>query len=142
METRGTILVVDDDPDIAGVMRELLAVEGYRVLVAPSIGLARDILAAFRVGLVITDGFHSGMYADRWTPLQPLVDAAAGRPLVLCSAHDLARYADFAAHGIAAYLPKPFDFADLLALVGSFLRAEGHPAPELILRHPVMPREG
>lgn len=142
METRGTILVVDDDPDIAGVMRELLAVEGYRALVAPSIGLARDILAAFRVGLVITDAFPPDVSGDRWAPLQPLIDASNGIPLVLCSAHDVARYADFAAHGIAAYLPKPFDLADLLALVGSCLRAEGHPAPESTLRHPVMPREG
>ena len=45
------ILVVDDDPDITAVMRELLVTEGYRVFVALSITAAHDILAAFRVGL-------------------------------------------------------------------------------------------
>ena len=33
----------------------------------------------------------------------------------------VARYADFADHGFAAFVPKPFDLDALLALVGSLL---------------------
>ena len=66
MVTRGTILVADDDPDIADVLRWALAEEGYRALVASSVETARDILAAFRVDLVIADAFPPDSSGDRW----------------------------------------------------------------------------
>mgnify|MGYP000256380450 CR=1 FL=1 len=52
METRGTILVVEEAPDVAGLIRDGLSREGYRTLVAPSIAAALDILAAISVRLV------------------------------------------------------------------------------------------
>ena len=123
MATRGTILVVDDNPDIAALMREVLTEEDYRVLVAQSVADALVILGAFTVGLVLTDAFHPapGAPDDRWSPVETLVRASRGTPLVLCSARNRADYADFAAHGVAAYLPKPFDLDGLLDVVGATL---------------------
>ena len=126
MGTRGTILVVEDNPDIADLLRETLAEAGYRVLPAATPDAARQILAAFRVGLVLTDAFHGapGAPGTIWDDLDPLVGLAGDAPLVLCSAHDPALYADFAAHGFTAALPKPFDLDDLLALVATLLPAD------------------
>ena len=138
MGKRETILVAADDLDIAEVLREALACEGYRVLVASSVATARDILAAFRVDLVVTDAFPPDSGGDRWSPLWPLVDAARGVPLLLCSAHNPTRYAGFADHGFAASLPKPFDLDDLLALVASLLGTQGCLVPNAVPRHLAM----
>ncbi|HEY8599025.1 MAG TPA: response regulator [Thermomicrobiales bacterium] len=120
METRRTILVVEDNPAIAELLRETLTESGYRVLLAATPDAARPILAAFRVGLVLTDAFHD-VSGTIWDDLDPLVRLAGGAPLVLCSAHDPALYADFAAHGFASALPKPFDLDEMLALVAALL---------------------
>jgi two-component system nitrogen regulation response regulator GlnG len=120
MDARPTILLVEDDPSIAALLRDVLTDAGYRVLVAATPTVGCTILAAFRVGLVLTDGFHDGG-DDPWAPLAPLVARAVGSPVILCSAHSPTVYADYADHGFAALLPKPFDLDGLLALVASVL---------------------
>ncbi len=119
MDARATILLVEDDPTIAALIRDALTDEGYRVLLAASLTLGCAILAAFRVGLILTDGLRGG--DDPWAPLAPLVARAGGTPVILCSASSPALYADYADHGFAALLPKPFDLDGLLALVASVL---------------------
>jgi DNA-binding response OmpR family regulator len=74
METRGTILLVEDDAQIAALIGEVLTDKGYLVAVAGTPALARAFLATVDVGLVITDGFASG--GDPWEALDPLVDRA------------------------------------------------------------------
>ncbi len=49
------ILVVDDDPDIRGVIREFLAPEGYDVRLAANGREAFSILGVEEVDLVLTD---------------------------------------------------------------------------------------
>ena len=146
MATRGTILVVDDSPDIAVLIREVLAEEGYRALVAPTVAVALDILAAFRVGLVITDAFYPapGATGDLWAALDPLTRAASDTPLVLCTARPAAEYADHAAHGFAALLPKPFTLDELAVLVGALLPGAGASAPVVASdpRPAAVPRQG
>jgi len=117
MDARPTILLVEDDPSIAALICDVLTDAGYRVLVAATPTLGGTILAAFRVGLVLTAGFHGGG-DDPWAPLAPLIARAGGTPVILSSAYDPAVYADHAAHGV---LPRPFDLAGLLALVASVL---------------------
>ncbi len=119
MDARPTILLVEDDPSITALIGDVLTDEGYRVLLAASPTVGCTILAAFRVGLILTDGFRCGN--DPWAPLAPLVARAGGSPVILCSAHSPTVYADHAAHGFAALLPKPFDLDGLVALVVSVL---------------------
>ena len=121
METRGTVLLVEDDPDIAALIRDALGEVGYRALITRTVADAREALAAFRVGLVLSDAFHPGPAADPWAALEPLTQAAHAVPAVICSARPAAEYADYAAHGFAAFLAKPFDLDELLALVASLL---------------------
>lgn len=53
-QLKGNILVVDDEPDIGEMLREILQLEGYRVAIAPSgraaLGLAQS--SAFDAALV------------------------------------------------------------------------------------------
>lgn len=118
MHTRPTILLVEDDAAVAALIQDVLTDEGYRMLLAATPMLGCTILAAFQVGLVLTDGFRSH---DPWAPLAPLVAQAGRTPVILCSAANPALYADHAAHGFAGFLPKPFDLDDLVALVVGLL---------------------
>lgn len=90
-----------------------------------------QILAALRVGLVLTDAFPHGAAPsdDNWADLDRLARAAGTAPLILCSERNPAQYGEYAAHGFAAHLIKPFDLDALLALVGALLPAGGQHPP-------------
>jgi CheY-like chemotaxis protein len=77
MATVDTILVVDDDPWVLGLARDVLAGEGYRVLEAPS-GEAALRLAeghAAPINLLLTDVIMLQMtgreLAERLRPVRP-----------------------------------------------------------------------
>jgi len=123
MDARATLLLVEDDPTTTALLRDVLTDAGYRVLVAATPTLGCAILAAFRVGLVLTAGFRGG--DDPWAPLAPLVAQAGSTPVILCSAANPALYADHAARGFAALLPRPFDLDALVALVAALLPRGG-----------------
>ncbi len=122
MEPRDTILVVDDTADIADLVCGMLTEAGYRVLVARTVDRALQILAAFRVQLVLTDAIPP---ADEdasaiWAQLDRLAHAARPTPLVLYAAEP-GRYTEHAAHGFAARVVKPLDLAAVLATVRALL---------------------
>ena len=135
---RGTILVVDDTPDIADRLRGMLGSDGYRVLVAPTAAIGVQILRAFQVGLVVTDTLHAEDpdQGDPRAELDQLTAAAGDVPLILCAPDTSGLCADYAAHGFAACLTKPLDLDALRALAGSLFPGDasrpsvvGHPAP-------------
>ncbi len=72
-----TILVVDDDPWVLGLARDVLAGEGYRVLDAPSAEAALRIAEEYTapINLLLTDVVMLGMsgreLADRLRPTRP-----------------------------------------------------------------------
>ena len=141
METRGTILVVDDTPDIAALLHAVLTEAGYRVLVAPSAATGLQVLAAFRVGLVLADAVPpADLRGDIWGDLDRLAHAAGGSPLLLCAPGGAGDYADHDAHGFVACLPKPFDLDALLATVGRLLPVGGPHRP--VAHGPAPAREG
>ncbi len=125
METRGTILLVEDTIEVANPLREVLTWGGYRVLVAPTVEIGVQILRAFRVGLVLTDTFWpaSAEPGDHWADLDRLVCAAGAAPLVLCASDEPPAYAEHVAHGFVARLAKPLNLDALPALVDSLLLA-------------------
>jgi DNA-binding NtrC family response regulator len=125
MAMRWTLLVVDDDADIVALLSDLLGAAGYRVLTAGTAAEALRIVRAFRVHLVIADALLPASGEGRWSPLDAIVAASGDAPVVLCSARDPWEYADYAAHGCAAFLAKPFDRDGLGALVAALLRDAG-----------------
>lgn len=59
--TRKLVLVVDDSPDMRGLIDDILSEEGYEVITAPSGGRALSLMAERLPDLVITDLFMPGM---------------------------------------------------------------------------------
>ena len=127
METRDTILVVDDTTDVADPLRDALTGAGYRVLVAPTLDVGLQIIAAFVVRAVLIDAptpyGDDPDAGDFWADLDRLAIAARPMPLVIYAGENPERYAEYAAHGYAAYLTKPLDLDALLATVAGLLQA-------------------
>jgi DNA-binding response OmpR family regulator len=122
------ILVVDDEPDIAGLIRRYLERGGYQVLVAHDARTAletarreRPDLMTLDVNLPDSDGFTllEWLKADPATAQIPVIMLSvledAGRGLLM---------------GAVDYLHKPIDELTLLSHVGSIVRS---PGPQVVL---------
>ncbi|HEX5505789.1 MAG TPA: hypothetical protein VFW96_24445 [Thermomicrobiales bacterium] len=117
------VLVAGRDPDVIGVMRmaleDDLAGTAYRVVAALGLDAAATALAGERVALVLVDSLHhpaADGAAGRWAHVDRLRALAGPAPVILSTAWGVSVYADYAAHGVAAVLPRPFEIADLCAL--------------------------
>jgi len=114
-----SILVVEDDDAIRGLVTELLRDDGYQVQEATNGAEALDQVRAGRPDLIVLDLMMPIM--DGWA----FVEECRQRkwcgevPIVVTSAsHDLPRTADqLRALGVRTCLAKPFDLDGLLALV-------------------------
>ena len=123
----GTILVVEDDDMLRMLTRRLLTNAGYTVLLAPNGQEALEILRSdAQLDLLLSDVVMPGMSGIA------LVGAARSlRPdlrVVLTSGYtpdEMDRRG--LALGEHPFIPKPFDTATLLAVVGSTLRHVEHP---------------
>ena len=121
MQPHGTVLVVDDDPDILSLVEESLSDEGYAVAAASSGDAAIAALASASFVLVVSDAFATltGSGLDYWTTLERIRTAAGTAPVIIFSAHSPSAFASFAERGFTAFVQKPFDidaFGDLVRL--------------------------
>src|SRR6202158_5875290 len=127
---RGTILVVDDEPNIADLIELYLSRDGFRVVKATAgedgvraVNEHRPRLVVLDVGLPDIDGLEVWRRL-RQTPPTPVIfltarDGEIDRVLGL----EL---------GADDYVTKPFSPAELVARVKAVLRrTDGAPAPEL-----------
>ena len=118
------ILVVEDDPSIREVIAETLRCEGYRVVEAADGAAAFHIVTAgpHRPRLVLLD--MQMPETDGWWFARRLRGAGIALAIVVLSAALNAR--SWAAEiGASAYLDKPIDLDDLLAVVGKFCPPDG-----------------
>jgi CheY-like chemotaxis protein len=113
-----TILVVDDEPLIRDVLVTVLRDEGYAVVTAHDGLAALELVQQQAPALVLMDVMMPRM--DGRMAFRAMRDHAPGNglPIVLMSA--MAEPADLDAE-IAAFLRKPVDLEDLLALVARLL---------------------
>ncbi len=116
------VLVVDDDADVRGLCRLVLANEGYEVLEATDAASGVALAREQQPDLILLDWMMPG--ADGMDALRILKGTTATReiPVVMLTALDgmtqitMATYA-----GADGYVTKPFEVPDLLSLVGRFL---------------------
>lgn len=122
MARGGRILLVEDNPEIAAIIGEFLGDEGYAVATAASVEQALDALAGARYDLVLADALADlAPGGAHWAAVERIRDAAGETPIVICTAHDPARFDDFAARGFAGLIAKPFDLDDLLEPIGRLI---------------------
>ena len=114
-ESRGTILVVEDDHDIRVGMRTLLEAEGFRVLTVTNGRSALDMLERaleppcvilLDLMLPVMDGWHFAELLRKRPRL-------AGIPIVIMSAYENPP----PPAGIVGFIKKPVDAEALLRLV-------------------------
>jgi len=124
-----TILLVEDDPAIALIIRETLIGECATFASVASIGERNAWLAGNRPDLVITDVvLPDGDGIDSL----PGVGIDPNTPVIVLSAQNTLDTA-VRATGIGSYdyLPKPFDLEELTASVRAALERSAQPAPRL-----------
>jgi DNA-binding NtrC family response regulator len=112
-------LIVDDDPEIAKVLTELVEREGFAVTSASSLAQARDQIAALVPDIVLVD-LHlpdgSGLeLLEGLGPSAPEVVLITGQASVDTAVDALRR-------GAADYLTKPVDFPPLKMVLGHVTR--------------------
>ena len=115
-----TVLVIDDEPDIAWGLKELFELEGYRVLTACSGKEGLQRLEESRPQLVLLDLMMPVMTG--WEVLAALANNPACRDVrvVIMSAIDGSAAA---AEYRCPYVKKPFDATDLLEVASRLLSA-------------------
>jgi DNA-binding response OmpR family regulator len=134
---RGTIVVVDDEPNIADLVDLYLSREGYRVLKAASGAAGLDAvrnhhprLVVLDVGLPDIDGLEVCKQLRRTSQI----------PVIFLTARDgeVDRVLGLELGG-DDYVTKPFSPAELVARVKAVLRrADGGAAPEVVQVGPVV----
>jgi DNA-binding response OmpR family regulator len=120
---RASVLVVDDDGDIRGLLRELLGRAGYDVVESPN---GRDGLRALygsAPDLVLLDVSMPEM--DGWQTLERIRDVS-DVPVIMLTARaaELEKVRGLKA-GADDYVTKPFGRQELLARVEAHLRRSG-----------------
>jgi CheY-like chemotaxis protein len=126
--SREYILLVEDEPDVADVASEMLAEEGYRVVIAHDGFEALKIYERMgkQVGLVILDYFLPVIDGDavfeELRAINPKVD------VVLSSGFaEQTKIASMLSQGLRGFIPKPYSRAKLLEQVRSTLDASRQP---------------
>ena len=122
------ILVVDDEPDIRDLIRDILEDEGYRVEVASSAAEARQQKQRFRPELILLDIWMPEV--DGVTLLKQWSEAGElDAPVVMMSGHGTVETAvEATRYGARDFVEKPLSTAKLLRTVQTAL-AETAPGP-------------
>jgi CheY-like chemotaxis protein len=123
MTTAKAILVIDDDPRVAGFIVEVLELEGYTVELAREGGLAVERLLAGSWDAVLCDVSLPGLdSAALYRQLQQSRPELLARTAFI-SGHDLLEVARRLQATPARTLKKPFGIDELRFLVADLLHA-------------------
>lgn len=115
------ILIVDDDPAVAGALQTLFSSHHYAVDVATTGEAGLDMANAFDYDLVLLDIWLPGI--DGISTCQQLRDQGFKMPILLLTAQDGSHQKALALNeGADDYVVKPFDSEELMARVQALLR--------------------
>jgi ActR/RegA family two-component response regulator len=121
MDSRGQLLIADDEEIFLLSTADLLRQEGFAVDCAKDAHEAARLLREFRYDVLISDIRMPGN--PELALLQEIPEPNAGLPVILVTGYPSAPTAIQAIHlSVLAYLVKPLDFADLLYRVEEGVR--------------------
>jgi DNA-binding NtrC family response regulator len=116
------VIVVDDEPAIRELVREILSDEGYRVATAESADEARGLVGSQEPDLVLLDIWMPG--EDGISLLKQWVGAGMRSPVVMISGHGTVETAVEATRlGALDFVEKPLSMGKLLATVEDALKS-------------------
>jgi len=115
------ILIVDDEPEVRSLLREVLAAHGFRIVEAGDGGSALRLLQELggAVGLVVSDYHMPGMDGARLA--RQVKRHFPGVPVLIVSGEAYANECAVA----DGLLPKPFAPDDLVEAVRRIARSDG-----------------
>lgn len=125
---REYLLLIEDEPDVADLASEMLAKEGYRVVMAHDGFEALKIYEKMgkQIGLVILDYFLPVIDGD--AVFEELRSINPSVNVVLSSGFaEQTKIASMLAQGLRGFIPKPYSRDKLLEQVRSILDAARHP---------------
>jgi len=133
------ILVVDDEPDIRTLLKEILEDEGYTVAVAEDAAAARQARRQRRPDLVLLDIWMPDVdgitLLKEWTEEQSF-----SSPVIMMSGHGTVETAvEATRHGAYDFIEKPLSLAKLLVTVERALEAHALQRDNAGLRSHVQP---
>src|SRR5256885_6567248 len=118
---KGTILIVDDEPDVREVLEEYLVAHGYAAIGAENAAAAKTLVAQHAIDLALVDIHMPG--EDGLTLARHLRERYAKIAIVmLTSASTVVDRIVGLEMGADDYVPKPFDPREVLARIKSVLR--------------------
>ena len=106
-----TVLVIDDDPDVRGILGMLLSREGYEVVTAIDGAAALEHVKDERIGLIVLDLQMPRLDGDQFRRVYQ--ERGGHAPILLVTAAEVAPD-DLERLGVSAYIPKPFDIDEVL----------------------------
>jgi len=116
------VLIVDDDPSIRAICREVLELGGYQVRDAGSANTALTEARRFRPDMILLDVLMPGIDGYRTAEMIRADPAIGMAPIMFLSARgDTADKVRAFRSGAEDYMVKPFDAAELLARVAKAL---------------------
>lgn len=117
------ILIIEDEPSLADVIASGMTQAGYDVIVANDGITGLSLARSERLSLILLDIMLPGM--DGWQVCAALRQERNTIPILMLTARDAVRDR---VHGLEIgaddYLPKPFDFTELVARVSAILRRD------------------
>jgi two-component system OmpR family response regulator len=124
--TQARVLVVDDDPEVAGLLSRYLGNHGLAVRVAADAAQVRAALGTLEFDVVLLDlGLPD---ADGISLVRELRSRWAGPIIIVSGRGDAVERVVGLELGADDYVSKPFDLRELLARIRSVLR-RAQPAP-------------
>jgi DNA-binding response OmpR family regulator len=122
--SRGRVLIVEDEADLAWVEQFNLENEGYEVQVALEGRSAIEAIESFAPDILVLDVMLP--HVDGWSVLaraQELPEERRPKVILVSAVAGVADAARADNLGIGGFLPKPFDIDDLVRMVGEALQA-------------------
>ncbi len=122
------VLIVDDDPDIVGIVRLLFEAAGHEVATTLDPRRALDLAASFPADAMVLDVMMPGM--SGWEVLEAVrgSERLQGLPVLMLSANG---DADNRSRGLRAgandFLAKPFSYDELLTRVEHLIQCSSRP---------------
>ena len=126
---RGTILVVDDEPDQLEVVKTILSDAGFSVAITTNGFDALKLVDKSLPGLIIVDANMPKMNGSALCESLRRAPATAGIPIIMLTGltGNLSRMNGLL-HGASAYMTKPYKIDELIARVNELMKRSAPPS--------------